>query len=163
MSDAKVRPLTRTVLNSGPKPRTVTKRPSPPWRSIDTPGMRCSDSATLESGNLPSASELTASTIEFDSRLMLIAWSKLPRIPVTTIASICCSDGSLLAASCAMAEPASTIPSATRLLPSVRTFVAGLQLEENLCVIMRHSPRPLICKGKAPALTTLCRPVKPVI
>src|SRR3546814_919710 len=40
LSVARVRPLTVTALNFGPKPRTVTKRPSPRLRSIVTPAMR---------------------------------------------------------------------------------------------------------------------------
>src|SRR3979490_1010141 len=50
------RPLTKTVLNSGPNPRTVMNSPSPPERSMETPVMRWSDSARLVSGNLPISS-----------------------------------------------------------------------------------------------------------
>ena len=47
---------------SGPTPRTVTLDPSPIERSIDTPLMRCNDSARLVSGNLPISSALMPST-----------------------------------------------------------------------------------------------------
>src|SRR3546814_7419874 len=55
MLDAGIwQPLSNTRLKSGPTPRTVTFEPSPIERSIDTPLMRCSDSARLVSGNLRS-------------------------------------------------------------------------------------------------------------
>jgi hypothetical protein len=40
----------RTRVKSPPRPRTVIVRPSPLSRSIEMPGMRCSDSARLASG-----------------------------------------------------------------------------------------------------------------
>ena len=55
-----------TKLNSGPKPRTVILLPSPLLRSIDTPVIRCKDSARLVSGNLPMSSEVIASTTPAD-------------------------------------------------------------------------------------------------
>src|SRR3546814_10006968 len=42
-------PLTRTRVNCAPRPRTVIARPSPASRSIETPGMRWSDSARFRS------------------------------------------------------------------------------------------------------------------
>ena len=62
------------------------------WRSfllrwIDTPGIRCSDAATLESGNLPMSSAEIASTTPIDSRLMSrLRWRDM-RSPVTTTSS----------------------------------------------------------------------------
>src|SRR3546814_1115432 len=64
MLDAGIwRPLSNTRLKSGPTPRTVTFEPSPIERSIDTPLMRCSDSARLVSGNLPMSSATMPSTM----------------------------------------------------------------------------------------------------
>ena len=78
------RPFNNTVLNSGPKPRTVTNSPSPPERSMDTPVMRCNDSARLVSGSLPMSWGEIASTIPSESRLMVMALSSAWRVPVTT-------------------------------------------------------------------------------
>jgi hypothetical protein len=44
------RPLSSTMLKSGPTPRTVMREPSPSERSMDTPLMRCIGSARLASG-----------------------------------------------------------------------------------------------------------------
>src|SRR4051812_47334896 len=66
-----------------------------PWpleRSIETPGRRCSDSATFWSGNLPISSADTDSMIWFDSRLFCSASASEARKPVT----ITSSSGSLL-------------------------------------------------------------------
>ena len=87
-SDAICRPLTSTVLNSGPKPRTVISWPSPPERSIDTPVMRCSDSARLVSGNLPMSSAEMESTTPPASRLESIARPSAPRMPRTSMTSV---------------------------------------------------------------------------
>ncbi len=78
------RPLSSTVLNSGPKPRTVTNAPSPPERSIDTPVIRCSDSARFVSGSLPMSSGEIASTMPSESRLMVIELTSDWRVPVIT-------------------------------------------------------------------------------
>ena len=49
--------------------------------------MRCSDSARLESGNLPMSSAEIASTTPVASRLISMEAFKLPRKPVTTTSS----------------------------------------------------------------------------
>ena len=89
------RPLRTTRLYSGPRPRTVTNEPSPFDRSIDTPVMRCSDSARLVSGNLPMSSAEIASTMPWPSRLMSAEARKLARMPVTTMSSLAVSAGSV--------------------------------------------------------------------
>ena len=66
-------PLTRTRVNCAPRPRTVIWRPSPASRSIATPGIRCSDSARLVSGNLAMSSATMTSTWPTASRLADIA------------------------------------------------------------------------------------------
>jgi hypothetical protein len=43
-------PLMRTRVNCGPSPRTLMLRPSPASREMETPGMRCTDSARFASG-----------------------------------------------------------------------------------------------------------------
>ena len=89
------RPLSNTVLNSGPNPRTVINSPSPPERSMETPVMRWSDSARFVSGSLPISSGAIASTIPCASRLMSRALVMLARMPVTTISPkspLCASD-----------------------------------------------------------------------
>jgi hypothetical protein len=78
------RPLSSTMLKSGPTPRTVIFEPSPIERSIDTPEMRCSDSARLVSGNLPMSSATMPSTIPSELRFRFIDEIKLWRRPVTT-------------------------------------------------------------------------------
>ena len=65
------RPFNVTRLNSGPKPRTVTREPSLFIRSMVTPGMRWMASARLVSGNLPMSSAVMASTTPERSRLMV--------------------------------------------------------------------------------------------
>ncbi|MNN43201.1 hypothetical protein D3C81_1574260 [compost metagenome] len=111
------RPLSSTRLKSGPMPRTVTLEPSPlEVRSIDTPLMRCSDSARLVSGNLPMSSATMPSTTPWLSRLRFIDDVRLPRIPVTCTASSVvgsglCGEG-VVAGSCAQAGLASTVSSA---------------------------------------------------
>ena len=81
------RPLSSTRLYSGPKPRTVTNEPSPFARSIDTPVMRCSNSARLVSGNLPISSAEMASTTPCAFRLMSIDSRRDARMPVMTMSS----------------------------------------------------------------------------
>src|SRR3546814_6576513 len=61
--------------------------PRAPERWIDTPGRRCSDAATFESGNLPISSEEIASTTPAALRLMSRLRCSEPRMPVTTIVS----------------------------------------------------------------------------
>ena len=80
-------PLMRTRVYSEPRPRTVIWRPSPLMREIDTPGMRCNDSARFRSGNWAMSSALMASTTPLELRLMFIALCRLARKPVTTTAS----------------------------------------------------------------------------
>ena len=77
-------PLMRTRVNSGFKPRTLMVRPSPPSRSMATPGTRCKDSAKLLSGNLPMSSALMTSTTPLSSFFLLSAPAKAARKPVTT-------------------------------------------------------------------------------
>ena len=67
-----VRPFSVTILKSGPKPRAVTWLPSPLFRLIEIPVIRCSDSAKLVSGNLPISSAEMASTTPAESRLIPI-------------------------------------------------------------------------------------------
>ena len=56
-------------------------------RSMETPVMRCSDSARLVSGNLPMSSATIPSTTPCESRFRFIEDSSELRIPVTTISS----------------------------------------------------------------------------
>ena len=81
------RPLRVTILNDGPKPRTVIWLPSPLARLTETPVMRCSDSAKLVSGNLPISSAEIASTTPDMLRFKSIDLTKLPRMPLTSIIS----------------------------------------------------------------------------
>src|SRR5690606_9755176 len=90
-ADGMVRPFKVTMLLPAPKPRTDTSPPSPLLRLIDTPVLRCKDSARLVSGNLPISSALIASTTPADSRLISIARSRDARIPVTTTSSTAAS------------------------------------------------------------------------
>ncbi len=111
-----------TRLNCGPKPRTVTLLPSPRSRSIETPVMRCSDSARFVSGNLPMSSAVIASTTPCACRLIAADCARLPRIPTTTISSIssasCATAGATIVAPKASATPAAT----------------GFMLKERLCM-----------------------------
>ena len=81
------RPLSVTRLKPGPNPRAVTREPSPLTRSIETPVIRCRDSARFVSGNLPMSSALIASTTPTASRFISIEAFRLPRNPVTTTSS----------------------------------------------------------------------------
>ncbi len=76
--------LMRTSEKSGLRPRTVMVRPSPPSRSIDTPGMRWMLSARFRSGKAAMSDDLMTSTIEFSFFLALSALCKDARKPVTT-------------------------------------------------------------------------------
>ena len=81
------RPFSSTRLNGGPKPRTVTDLPSPRSRSMDTPVMRCKDSAKLVSGKSPMSSAVMASTMPSRARFKSIEFLRLWRMPYTTISS----------------------------------------------------------------------------
>ena len=87
----KVRAFTVPRTKSGPNPRIETKSPSPRSLLIATPGTRCSASAMLRSGSLPTSSALIASTILAFARLASIELRTAARIPVTTISSITAS------------------------------------------------------------------------
>ncbi len=126
LSLATWRPFTRTLLNWGPRPRTVTACPSPPLRSIDTPVIRCNDSATFKSGNLPASSAEIESTTVFASRLISRERVKLARIPVTVISSIAPGEFSCATTTCAVL--ATTADAAITL----RTAKATL-LNVNMC------------------------------
>ena len=108
MLDAGIwRPLSSTRLKSGPTPRTVTREPSPMERSIETPLMRCSDSARLVSGNLPMSSAEMPSTTPCPSRFMLSDDSRLERMPLTmTVCATSGAGGLAAGACCASAVPA---------------------------------------------------------
>ena len=72
------------MLKSGPTPRTVTFEPSPlELRSIETPAMRCIDSARFVSGNLPMSSATMPSTTPRDVRLRFSDVSSDARMPMT--------------------------------------------------------------------------------
>ena len=75
------RPFSSTRLKSGPKPRTVTRAPSPRSRSMETPVMRCRDSARLLSGKSPMSSAVMASTTPSRVRFKSIEFLRLWRIP----------------------------------------------------------------------------------
>ena len=79
------RPSYSVSLKSPPKPRTVMPVGSPrvPERWIDTPGTRCSDAATFESGNLPMSSDVITSTTPMASRFMSRLRCSEPLMPVT--------------------------------------------------------------------------------
>ena len=81
------RPFKVTKLKSGPKPRTVTLLPSLLARSMETPLIRCSDSAKLVSGNLPMSSAEMASTTPDDSCLIDADLLSALLIPVTLMTS----------------------------------------------------------------------------
>ena len=81
-------PFSRTRLNSGPKPLTVTNCPSPSARSIDTPEIRCSASAKFWSGNLPISTDWMVSIITFALRLMPTDCATRARNPLTSMYSI---------------------------------------------------------------------------
>ena len=66
------RPFSNTRLKAGPNPRTVTYLPSPRSRSIDTPVIRCRDSARLVSGNAPMSLAVMASITPSSDRLRSI-------------------------------------------------------------------------------------------
>ena len=61
--------------------------PSPLLRLIDTPVIRCRDSAKFVSGNLPISSAVIASTTPVALRLRSIDLRRLARIPPSTITS----------------------------------------------------------------------------
>ena len=109
LSVANVRLFNVTVLNSGPRPRTVINWPSPPERSIATPVIRCNDSAVFESGNLPTSSAEIASTTWFESRLTSKDCFNELRIPVAITSS---------SKSCAIAGAANIIAAAPALQAS---------------------------------------------
>ena len=80
-------PFNVVRVKSGPKPRSVIWRPSPPSREIATPGTRCNDSAIFRSGNLPMSSlsmvsfEVTALRFSNNARF------SAPRKPLTSMIS----------------------------------------------------------------------------
>ena len=85
------RPFRSTMLNCGPTPRTVTREPSPLLlRSMDTPAIRCIDSARLVSGNLPMSSATMPSTRPVAERFRFSVDSMDFRMPVTTTVSRDC-------------------------------------------------------------------------
>ena len=87
-SVARIRPLSVTMLYCGPKPRTDTFCPSPPVvRVMVMPGRCSSESATSASGNRPNSSALMESSTTVAFFLMSRDFSRLARMPVTTISS----------------------------------------------------------------------------
>jgi len=78
-------PFRRTRVKSPPRPRTEIELPSPFSRSIDTPGIRCSDSARLASGKSAMSSALMTSTMVLERRFSVRALASEARMPVTTI------------------------------------------------------------------------------
>ena len=101
------RPLSSTMLKSGPTPRTVIFEPSPIERSIDTPLMRCSDSARLVSGNLPMSSATMPSTMPSALRLRFSDEAMLWRRPLTT--TVCVTVASSAAAGAGFAPAAAPL------------------------------------------------------
>ena len=103
-------PLMRTRVNCAPRPRTEMLRPSPPSpRDSATPGIRCIDSARLESGNLPMSSATMLSTAAVSLRLALSALFSEALKPVTTISA--CWESSVRSwGTCAGAPVSSTWP-----------------------------------------------------
>ena len=102
-----VRPFNSTRFCD--KPRIDTPSPTPKSLLRETPVIRCSASAMLLSGSLPTSSATIASTIRLSLRFKSAAFDKLARIPVTTIssrASLLCDDSGVVS-SCAatLAEP----------------------------------------------------------
>ena len=117
-------------------PRTVTLEPSPlEVRSIDTPEMRCSDSARLVSGNLPMSSATMPSTTPWASRLRFIDEVRLARMPVTTTVSSVVASSWPAPASWASAWPAGW-PSA-----SIRAVVSNRFLGTACNCFMEFPPR----------------------
>ena len=111
------RPLSITRLKSDPTPRTVTLEPSPGTpdsgvRSMETPVMRCKDSARLVSGNLPMSSATMPSETPCSARFMFADEARLLRIPTVTISSIASSSWAdavdMLVAPSASATPAAS-------------------------------------------------------
>ena len=76
--------------------------PSPPERSIETPVIRCKDSAKFVSGNLPISSAEMESTTPPASLLASIARPSEPLIPRTSIISGSCAAVSATAGSVAI-------------------------------------------------------------
>lgn len=164
---ARRRPSTRVSLKSPPKPRIVTPFASPrtPSRWIETPGRRCSEAATLESGNLPiSSDEMTSTTPDASRFASRLRWSE-PRMPVTTISScsawvtVDCASGvsfwAVLAgasrpagstAVCAFADvasPGKVNVSATKLEAQKSANLAVERVPDTfVCVIMPFMPIP---------------------
>ncbi len=94
-------PLMVTLFRSGAMPRTLTKRPSPWSRSTEIPGMRCSASAALSSGNWPMPSAWTTLLTLSELRWSFSASSMLTAWPMTSTCS-------MTSGSSAQAEPALT-------------------------------------------------------
>ncbi len=124
------RPFSSTRLKSAPMPRTVTLWPSPsaptcapaPERSMDTPVIRCSDSARLVSGNLPMSSATMASTTPSESRLIPADSIRLRRTPVTMTSSMMPASSASWATTGVTAEApnASAMPPASGFILNVR-------------------------------------------
>src|SRR5690606_812095 len=145
-------PLTRVWVRLGLVPRRLTRSASskPPSLALDeamlTPGSWRRVSATFLAGSLPTSSEVTSSTWVLASRLASIAFSMLPRMPVTTTASrslaSCVADADGLAsccrlASCASATPA--MPSAMAIL-MVNAFLRTFMLFPLPGLVMAPAP-----------------------
>ena len=109
------------MLFSPPKPRTVTSLPSPLERLMDTPVMRCNDSARLVSGNLPMSSAEIASTTPTEFCLMDAASVRLDFRPVTSITSTRSSSG----VCCAIAGNITLVPSSSDMLCVSIVFLYG--------------------------------------
>ena len=125
------RPFNSTRLKCGPKPRTVTRAPSPRSRSMETPVMRCSDSARLVSGKSPMSSAVMASTTPSRARLKSIDSRRLCRMPTTTTSSMSLPLASSATALAATPPPtASDTASASRL---GRRACSGLAPKRALC------------------------------
>ena len=80
-------PLMRTRVKVEFRPRTEICRPSPWSRARVIPGMRCSASDTLRSGNLAMSSARMLSEESTAWRFMSSACSRLERKPLTTTVS----------------------------------------------------------------------------
>ena len=109
------------MLFSPPKPRTVTSLPSPLERLMDTPVIRCNDSARLVSGNLPMSSAEIASTTPTEFCLMDAASVRLDFRPVTSITSTRSSSG----VCCAIAGNITLVPSSSDILCVSIVFLYG--------------------------------------
>ena len=127
-------PLMVTLLRSGPRPRTLTKRPSPWSRSTLMPGKRCTASATFSSGNCATPSACTTLLMLSEERCSLRALSIAAAWPTTSTCSV-------VAASAAL----------TRSQAIARAKAVSVKLTSPVRLYMKPSPRIRWRQARGPA------------